>query len=247
AALMELENDGYGPQSSLAQFVDALNAGGGQWRFVDAGRGPGSDQIRVGLVYRQDRVAPVGPSAVLEGGPFGERSRVPLAQAFRRGQGPVFVVVANHFKSKGCTGATGADADQGDGQACWNALRTESAARLDAWLGDDPTAQGSRLQLVVGDFNAYAMEDPLRLLRARGWQDAFDVAGVAHPYSYLYAGMLGRLDHALLSPALAGHLRGAAEWHANADEPAGHEPGDGEGAGPWRSSDHDPTLLGFDL
>ncbi|RYZ69309.1 MAG: endonuclease, partial [Lysobacteraceae bacterium] len=245
AALMELENDGYGPQSSLAQFVDALNAGGGQWRFVDAGRGPGSDQIRVALVYRQDRVVPVGPPAVLEGGPFGERSRVPLAQAFRRGDGPVFVVVANHFKSKGCTGATGADADQGDGQACWNALRTESAARLDAWLQTDPTAQGSPLQLLVGDFNAYAMEDPLRLLRARGWQDAFDVAGVARPYSYLYAGMLGRLDHALLSPALAGRLRGAAEWHANADEPAGREPGDG--AGPWRSSDHDPMLLGFDL
>ena len=67
------------------------------------------------------------------------------------------------------------------------------------------------------------------------------------PYSYLYGGMLGRLDHALLSPALAKRLRGASEWHSNADE------GDGEGyagsdtVGPWRSSDHDPMLLGFDL
>src|SRR5690606_15381584 len=84
AALAELENDGYGPESSIAALVDALNADGAQWRFVDPGQGPGSDTIRVGLVYRADRVVPRGRPAVLEGGPFGERSRVPLAQAFAR-------------------------------------------------------------------------------------------------------------------------------------------------------------------
>ena len=253
AALMELENDGYGPQSSLAQFVDALNAGGGDWRHIDAGKGPGSDEIRVGLVYRGSRVSPVGKPATLEGGPFDcaaaqACSRAPLAQAFRRGKrSAAFVIVANHFKSKGCSGARGADADQGDGQACWNALRVESAKRLDAWLKTDPTGQSSSLKLVVGDFNAYAMEDPVRTLRDAGWKDAFAVAKVEQPYSYLYGGMLGRLDHALLSPALAKRLRGASEWHSNADE------GDGEGyagsdtVGPWRSSDHDPMLLGFDL
>ncbi|NDK39475.1 endonuclease [Pseudoxanthomonas gei] len=248
AALMELENDGYGPQSSLAQFVDALNADGGDWRFIDARQGPGSDEIRVGLVYRAGRVMPVGQPAVLEGGPFGARSRVPLAQAFRRGKGgPVFVVVANHFKSKGCSEATGADADQRDGQGCWNALRVDSARRLDAWLKTDPTGQRSDKTLVVGDYNAYAMEDPVRTLRERGWKDAFAVAKVAQPYSYLYGGMLGRLDHALLSPALARRLRGAAEWHSNADEPESEGYAGSDGAGPWRSSDHDPMLLGFDL
>lgn len=257
AALMELENDGYGPQSSLAQFVDALNADGSDWRFIDAGKGeagkgPGSDEIRVGLVYRKGRVTPVGKPAMLEGGPFDcaasrACSRVPLAQAFRRGKHPAFVVVANHLKSKGCSDATGADADQRDGQACWNALRVESAKRLDAWLKTDPTGQGSGLKLVVGDFNAYAMEDPVRTLRDTGWKDAFAVAKVKQPYSYLYGGMLGRLDHALLSPALAKRLRGAAEWHSNADEADGEGYAGNDVAGPWRSSDHDPLLLGFDL
>ncbi len=248
AALMELENDGYGPQSSLAQFVDALNADGSDWRFVDAQPGPGPDQIRVGLIYRTGRITPVGTPAVLEGGPFGSRSRVPLAQAFRRGKsGQVFVVVANHFKSKGCSEATGADTDQRDGQGCWNALRVESAHRLHAWLQTDPTGQRADKTLVVGDYNAYAMEDPVRTLRERGWKDAFTVAKVAQPYSYLYGGMLGRLDHALLSPALARRLRGAAEWHSNADEPAGAGYAGSAVAGPWRSSDHDPMLLGFDL
>jgi predicted extracellular nuclease len=243
AALMELENDGYGPQSSLAQFVDALNAGGGDWRFVDARQGPGQDEIRVGLIYRTGKVTPVDNPAVLEGGPFGQRSRVPLAQAFRRGDGPTLVVVANHFKSKGCSEATGADADQRDGQGCWNALRLLSAQWLDAWLKTDPTGHGAALTLLTGDLNAYALEDPVRALRTAGWVDAFAAAKAKQPYSYVYNGQAGRLDHALLSPALAQRLRGAAVWHSNADEPDIA----GEATTPWRSSDHDPMLLGFDL
>ena len=46
-------------------------------------------------------------------------------------------------------------------------------------------------------------EDPVRTLRDAGWRDAFAVAGHRTPYSYVYDGQLGRLDHALLSPALA--------------------------------------------
>ncbi|WP_454828016.1 ExeM/NucH family extracellular endonuclease [Pseudoxanthomonas wuyuanensis] len=248
AALMELENDGFGPDASLVQLVDALNAGGGDWRFVDSGRGPGPDAIRVGLIYRSGRARPQGGPAVLEGGPFGERSRVPLAQAFvpARG-GPPLVVVANHFKSKGCSEAAGTDADQKDGQGCWNTLRLDSAQRLDAWLKTDPTGSGSGRTVLLGDFNAYAMEDPVRWLREAGWVDAFAAVGVEQPYSYVYNGLTGRLDHALLSPALAKKVRGAAEWHINADEPDRAGYAEGDPAVPWRSSDHDPLLLGFDL
>ncbi|MCY7312912.1 MAG: ExeM/NucH family extracellular endonuclease [Pseudoxanthomonas sp.] len=286
-ALMELENDGYGPRSSLAQFVDALNTGedeapvaavfakladapnkiGGHWRFVDAGQGPGRDDIRVGLIYRADQVSALGKPAVLEGGPFSGRSRVPLAQAFKRGDGPAFVVVANHFKSKGCSEAEGANLDQGDGQGCWNALRTESAQRLHAWLKQDPTGQRSALKLIAGDLNAYAMEDPLRALRDAGWRDAFavaeartmralrddggvDAAAVARekkPYSFVFNGQAGRLDYALLSPALARRLKGARKWHSNADEPDSAGYAQDNVPGPWRSSDHAPILLGFDL
>lgn len=268
-ALMELENDGYDAHSSLAQLVGALNgpspgAGTGgvaRWQFVrgcadgcpDGARGPGIDTIRVGLIYRSDRVRPQGAPATLEGGPFGERSRVPLAQAFvpvradGRDDGVAFVVVANHFKSKSCSEAQGEDRDQGDGAGCWNALRTDAARRLDAWLKTDPTRTGSELALIVGDLNAYAQESPVRALADAGWRDAFVVHGVPAPYSYAYKGELGRLDHALLSPAFAQRLRGAAEWHANADEPESAGYRDNPEPGPWRSSDHDPLLLGFAL
>ncbi len=246
-ALMELENDGFDEHSSIAQLVDELNRDGSDWRFIDAGQGPGADDIRVGLIHRASRVQTVGEPATLVEGPFGPRSRAPLAQAFRRGDGPVFVVVANHFKSKGCSEATEADTDQGDGQGCWNALRLDSAQRLHAWLSSDPTGTGNDLQLILGDFNAYAMEDPVRWLRDAGWQDAMAVAGVESPYSYVYNGLAGRLDHALLSPALATQLKGAAEWHINADEPDRFGYAGDNVPGPWRSSDHDPLLLGLDL
>lgn len=278
AALMEIENDGYGPDSAIAQFVDALNAAGPirDYRFVDAGKGPGVNPIRVAMIYRASRATPQGKPAVLEGGPFAERSRVPLAQAFRAGKGPAFVVVANHFKSKGCgrdaEAATGLDADQKDEQSCWNALRVESAKRLMAWLKTDPTHSRSDLQLLVGDFNAYAMEDPIRAFVDAGWRDALQLARddakreraariAANPnahlveidskdeplYSFVYNGLSGRLDHALASPAMARRLRGGAEWHNNADESERFDYQHQGDASPYRASDHDPLLLGFDL
>jgi len=248
AALMELENDGFGPESALAQLVDALNrAGDGDWRFVATDADQGADVIRVGLIYRASRVQPVGAAATLTDDLFGSRSRPPLAQSFRAGDGPVFTVVANHFKSKGCGEATGSDADQHDGQGCWNAARTTSARRLDAWLRNDPTHSGSDLAMIVGDLNAYSKEDPVQALVDAGWRDAF--AGQREtPYSYVYAVQTGRLDHALLSPALAARLAGAAEWHVNADEAdnRGYQTHP-EDRSPRRSSDHDPLVVGFRL
>lgn len=250
AALMELENDGFGPDAAVAQLVDALNAAGdGDWRFIATAADQGSDQIRVGMLYRASRVQPVGDAATLNDDLFGSRSRSrpPLAQSFRAGNGPVFTVVATHFKSKGCSGATGADADQHDGQSCWNAVRTASARRLDAWLRTDPTHAGSDLTLIVGDLNAYTREDPVQALVDAGWRDAF--AGHRDtPYSYVYAAQIGRLDHALLSPSLAARLAGAAEWHTNADEPdsRGYQERPDDRA-VWRSSDHDPLVVGLRL
>lgn len=252
AALMEVENDGFGADSAIAMLVDALNAGGGDWRAVATDADQGRDQIRVGLIYRASRVSPVGTAATLTDDLFGSRNRPPLAQTFRAGSGktvgPAFTIVANHFKSKSCGNASGADADQKDGQSCWNATRTESARRLDSWLRTDPTGSGSSLAMIVGDLNAYSMEDPITTLTAAGWRDAFAGQRGPVPYSYVYDGLTGRLDHALLSPALAARVVGAAEWHSNADEPdsRGYQARPGDHS-PWRSSDHDPLVVGFRL
>lgn len=253
AALMEVENDGIGQESSLAQLVVALNATGPlrDYRLVDAGGRPGDDGIRVAMIYRSGSVRLQGRAALLRGGPFAGLSRVPMAQAFRAGRGPVFVVTANHFKSKGCgrddKQASGAQADQRDGQSCWNPARVESARLLNAWLATDPTRSGSKLGLLVGDLNSHAQEDPLQLLRKAGWRDAFTGTRGELRYSFNFDNQSGRLDHALLTPALATHLRGAVDWHSNADEAPQFGYESDQDGDPYRASDHDPMLLGFDL
>jgi hypothetical protein len=129
-------------------------------------------------------------------------------------------------------------------------LRVDSARRLDRWLASDPTRSGTDLAIIVGDFNAYAMEDPIRALAAAGWTGAFEAAKARQPYSFVFDGQAGRLDHALLSLALARRLDGVAEWHSNADEPnVGYRAGKSTEIhpSPWRSSDHDPLLVGLRL
>ena len=254
AALMEVENDGSGSDSTVAQFAAALNSAGPihDYRIVDTGARLGDDAIRVAMIYRASRIRSLGPAATLTGGPFAGHSRVSLAQAFRADSGPAFVLAANHFKSKGCghapDQARAAEADQGDGQGCWNPLRVESANRLQAWLDSDPTHAGRHApRLIVGDLNAYAMEDPLRLLRAAGWQDAFALARAERPYSFVFAGLAGRLDHALLDAPMAACLRGAVEWHNNSDEASFFDYHRDAAVDPYRASDHDPILLGFEL
>ena len=252
-ALMEVENDGYGPRSSLQRFVDAVNAAlgdAGDYAAIPLPAGPGDDAIRVALVYRRGRVVPVGAPVVLDAPPFGPHSRVPLAQAFEAADGgPRFTVAVNHFKSKGgCQEADAANADRGDGQGCWAATRTQSARLLHEWLDTDPAQSGSEHAIIIGDLNSFAQEDALRLLRDRGWRDAFAVAGVRQPYSYVWSGRAGRLDHALVSAGLAPFVSGAAIWAINADESDafGYARG-GAGDQPFRASDHDPLVIGLDF
>ena len=251
-AAQELENDGFGPESAVQELADALNAAqpGARWTPVASDGRPGSDQITVGILYRADRAEAVGAPALATEGPFEYGSRPVLAQSFRVGDSPVFTVASVHFKSKGgCESAEGADRDQDDGQACFNAKRVESAEAMHAWLATDPTGSGSDRVVAIGDYNAHAMEDPLRVLRERGWVDAPMAAedGV-RPHSFVFDGQAGRLDHAMLSPSMAALLKGAAKWPVNSDESIGfaYDGVFGGEAGPWRSSDHDPLLLGFD-
>lgn len=258
ASVVELENDGSGAGSAEQQLVDALNAAlgdGGDYRAVPfPAESAGTDQIRAGLLYRASRVRPVGAPLTLMQPPFGpDDARPPLAQAFApAGGGPAITVAALHFKSKSRCHEVPAhlpdERDRGDGQSCWNALRVASAEAVGAWLGRDPAGTGSALAIMLGDLNANTFEDPLLALRRQGWRDAVDPAD-REGYTYIYRGLANRLDHALLSPALARQLAGAAVWHANADEATlfdyaiEHKRFDLYQPDAYRASDHDPLLV----
>lgn len=251
-ALMELENDGYGENSAIAELADSLS---GHWRVVDPGlERLGSDAITVSLIYRADRVETLGEAATLSSGAFSELNRQPLAQTFNStsGDGGLTVIV-NHFKSKGCRGAEGPNTEQGDGQGCWNPVRTAAAKAIANWASNDPTASGEDNVLVTGDLNAYAKEDPLRILTSAGFQNLMARDEGEPRYSYVFDGESGTLDYALANSSLSEQVVEAHIWHANADEPRAldynleyqtpEQQASLFSATPWRGSDHDPLLV----
>jgi predicted extracellular nuclease len=265
----EVENDGYGPDSAIADLVHRLDAATapGTWAFVDTDAGTGTvnalgtDAIKVAFLYRPADVTPVGRVAALNsasfvtGGDSGPRNRPALATAFRDDDtGGTVVAVVNHLKSKGSACDT---PDAGDGQGNCAAVRTAAATELADWLATDPTGAGDGDVLVLGDLNSYAQEDPLTALRASGLTDLLSRHAGADAYSYAFDGQWGRLDHALASASLTGQVTGAAEWHVNADEPSVLDYNlDFKTAGlqaslyapdAFRAADHDPVLVGLDL
>lgn len=246
--LIEIENDA-GPLSAQADLVAGLNTAAAAGAYALVGTGMLSvDEIKVGLVYRPATVTPAG-TWLTDSDPVW--SRPPLAQTFQDNlTGERFTVVVNHFKSKGCTDATGADLDQGDGQGCYNALRVQQAQRLAAWIaGTVVPAAGDPDVLLIGDYNAYAMENPIAALVTAGYASL----AAADDYSYVFSGQSGTLDYALASASLAPKVASAEVWHINADEPRVLDYNEeNKSAGQlvslyspdaYRSSDHDPLVV----
>ncbi|MGM3275769.1 ExeM/NucH family extracellular endonuclease [Ralstonia sp. 24A2] len=251
--LMEIENDGYGDLSAIRRLTSQLGA---DWRFVDPGVPKlGGDAITVAIIYNSRTVEPVGAVATLA---IDDKNRQPLARSFRRiGGTQNFTVVVNHLKSKGCTGATGKDADQGDGQSCWNPTRLRAAGLIADWLATSPTGVADVGKLLIGDLNSYAKEDPVLLFAQKGYADMVAKFVGKDAYSYVFGGESGYIDHALATSGLADRVRAVHEWHINADEPIALEYSFAYKSAEqqltyyapdaYRSSDHDPVLVDFAL
>ena len=252
--LVELENNG---SVAIGDLVGRLNValGGSTYAAVPDPAFVGSDDIKVGMIFKPGRVTLVGQALSADPAQdpvYGVFSRPPIGQVFEVDD-QRFAVVVNHFKSKGCGDASGSDADQGDGQGCWNALRGEQAEALLAFIEEMRAQSGVEDVLVLGDLNAYGEEDPIDALRAGGLIDLLaEHVPEERRYSYAFAGEGGHLDHALATPALAEKVAGATIWHINADEPDALDYRDENldslfRPDPYRSSDHDPVLIGLTL
>ena len=262
-ALEEIENplavgSGTDRDASLARLVEALNeaAGAGTWAYVPSPPIIPADEdvIRVAFIYKPARVSPVGSSVIHDDPAFTGLARQPLAQEFarvslERAATPTFVVIANHFKSKGSVpeGAPAGNADNGDGQGNANAIRVAQARALASFAAryaDKPT-------LLVGDFNSYSQEDPIKALEGAGWAR---VSG-AGPASYVYSGRSGSLDHVFANAAAKPLLAGVTSWAVNAQESIAFEYSRAgmnahlsvEADNPYRSSDHNPEIIGLTL
>jgi uncharacterized protein len=271
--LMELENNGSGATSAIQNLTDALNAAIGTETYKvvpDPTTGVGTDAIKVGLIYKFKSLDSVGVSTSDTNSVY---SRPPVAQTFRtKDANPAtFSVVVNHFKSKGSCPANGADQpNQDNGQGCWNALRISQAQALKGFLETIKTNSADPDVLVIGDLNAYGIEDPINLLTTTGDYTPTGTGSstpVANPnpalvslnlripllerYSYVFDGQSGYLDHALATLSLDAQIQGITEWHINADEPivldynTNFKTDDRYAPTFYRASDHDPVLVGL--
>ena len=258
--LMEIQNNG---SVAIQDLVNGLNAvlGAGTYAAVtDPAEGTGDDAIKVAMIYKPGRLSRVG-NAVSDLDPV--NSRPTLAQTFATANGEKVTLVVNHLKSKGsCPSAGDVNADKGDGQGCWNAKRVEQAQRLRTFVAQLQNNTGVNDVLLVGDFNAYGKEDPINTMTSAGFVDQiarYNAVG----YSYIFDGQSGRLDHGLSTATLSPKITGAQAWHVNADEALFYDynkefkapatncgglcPPDLYSEDPYKSSDHDPLLVGLNL
>ncbi len=258
--LMEIENDGYDELSAIADLTDKLNSIMGantyQYISIDANQ-LGGDAIAVGLLYKPSSVTLAGNTMTTNEAPFDFGNRQPLVQSFTSNtSGEAFTVAVNHFKSKGsCGSASGGNADQNDGQACWNELRTQAATKLVSWLNTKPTGVETDHILITGDLNAYGKEDPIEAITASGYRNLIAEKVGPNAYSYGFGGEVGYLDHMLASNALTALVDTVDEWHINADEPRAFDynmekKSDQQlasyyGSDAYRASDHDPVIVSF--
>jgi len=276
--LVELENEFQTDQNgdgevAIQSLVDAMNAEYGSivWDYVDPGRPfvDTSDAISVGMIYRTDTLA-YDPASVrilddsqLDGLGFGaldddglgvfdgpSTNRAPMAATFTDPfTGEDFTFAVTHMKSKGGSG-TGDNADAGDGAGNFDALRTEGVTVLNAWL--DSFADED--VLVVGDFNAYAQENPIDAMLAAGYANLEQVFDPGSD-SFVFDGYTGTLDYGFANDTLMDKVTGAAIWEINSPEPDaidynldfGRDPAIFDGDTVWRASDHDPLLIGLDF
>lgn len=259
--LMEIENN----LDAEQQLIAALNKEIGKEVFKGCGlpagfnSAPGgSDSIRVAMIYRSDRVTTVGEVSMITDDAF-HRARTPIVQMFQSKSGEPFAVIVNHFKSKGgANRADEANKNKGDGQGAYNATRRSQSLAICNYIDQQKQANAKARILVIGDLNAYGQEDPIDAMRAKGLVDLRKKHEAANPsdddqadYTFNYRGQSGSLDHAMATDALADDITGVATWHINSDEPRfldynqEFNPKALYEADPFRSSDHDPVLIGI--
>ncbi|MCL3863117.1 ExeM/NucH family extracellular endonuclease [Actinotalea sp. K2] len=256
-ALQEIENsihfgDGT-PDVALADLVEGLNAaaGGPEWAYVPTPEvlvgqdAPDTDVIMNAIIYRPEALSPVGQSEAPVDEEVWDIAREPIGQVFTPadGAGAPFAVVANHFKSKGGDGP-----EPPDGQGRFNTERVGQATAVVEFVAELQQAAGTQDVVVLGDLNSYSQEDPIRTFAAAGFVDLVTTHAPGQ-YTYTFDGELGSLDHALATPSFAARVTGADVWEINSPEWFAFQYYGGlpqvEAGTVYRSSDHDPVLLGL--
>ena len=273
----EIENDihntgtdGNRAHDAVRTLVEALNQaeGAGTWAWVGEANHYNDYPVRNEIIYRKGAVVAMGSPVALAHTAFDDTrpgdteplGRPPLAQTFLvpsgRGLPEVVTVVVNHFKSKSSSCASIGDPNQNDGQGDCNLTRVAQADALLDFVTELQEDSGDPDVLLVGDFNSYAMEDPIDALEDGGFTDLVEAEQGTDAYTFVFDGQLGTLDYILANESLLEQVAGVTVFHINADEPdildydtSFKKPAQDAlyEQKPYRVSDHDPVIVGLDL
>lgn len=255
SALLAIDADIYGlveieqGQLALSKLSQALNSATGttNYTFINDGTTINGTYTKAAYLYRSDKVTPY--KTLKNNNSAGPANRKKLQGFTLNSNNERFMFSINHFKAKsGCSTASGADADQNDGQSCYNATRVAEANSVISAINANKAFYEDEDALVMGDLNAYALEDPIQTFVQAGYTDLHRQFHADSAYSYVYRSEAGYLDHAIANASLAKQITGVTAYHINADEPAMFEySGSRYQPNMFRSSDHDPVVVGIRL
>ena len=253
-ALALINADAYGlveiekGQAALAEIASDLNSAHPERRYTYIADNTVSEgtYTKAGYVYDSLKLKPFGDLLGVKSGTIGaERHRM---QCFtEKATGERFIFSLNHFKAKSGSGS-GADADQGDGQKQFNSMRTGEAKDVVKLYESFTSGTKEKDLLLMGDLNAYAKEDPIRVFLEKGLIDLHREFHADSSYSYSFDNQAGYLDHAICNNTMLGQVTGMAGFHINSDEDDRYTyDGKKNDGSMFRCSDHDPVVVGLKL
>lgn len=252
-ALSTIDADLYGfveiqcGDSALREITNYMNKAlpHRDYKYIPSGTAASGTYTQSCYMYDAKKVEPKGARVDIDA----EVANRKKMQIFREKESEeTFIFSLNHFKAKSGSG-TGLNADQGDGQGLFNQRRVnEAIAVLDRYSILSIQAKDSDM-LVMGDLNAYAMEDPIMTFVRRGaMTDLHRYFHADSSYSYTFRGQAGYLDHALCTPTMLPQITGMAAFHINSDEDDRYTyDGSWNDGSMFRCSDHDPVVVGLRL
>lgn len=235
--LIEIE----GKEDTRKRVADLLNSTlpHRNYKYIRESKGTEESQTVV-FVYDSKRVKSLGSIQYIDRR-VANRKKMMCFELLSTGER--FIYSLNHFKAK-TSGGTGANADMGDGQGCWNADRKEEAqAVMDEYKRWSRQIDESDI-LLMGDLNALGKEDPITVLKDNGMTDLHRRFHADSSYSYQYSGLAGYLDHALCNSTMYPQVTGMMVLHCNSDEIRNRSASENN---MFTASDHDPVVVGLKL
>jgi len=208
------------------------------WVNNDGGNGDG-DTISVCYIYRKDRVRPYGPILYAYPDTFNiYHHRFKTCGFEHLATGERLCISLNHPRSKR------GDPHRADSLRMQNIYHIDSVLTLiqDSNIYDDPDL------LLVGDYNCYTYERPLRYLISRSYEDQL-IRFAPQDYSYVYRGESGYLDRVFANHSMASQILMVTPVHLCADYfySLGYRSKYSKSKSLLRYSDHDPLLIAIQL